>query len=178
MIIEFYGLPGTGKTATAKKLEQETDFNIVKIKTKQELIFFNILFLLKHPIKFFVLLYFIIVNSVSLKEFYYKFMNAFLNCNAKYQKSKKYKKAIIDQGYFQGILSIFNKEIKNTSLNKYLNIILKPDILFIFEAPQVVRDKRILERGYYIRRGYNKEYLKNLENLISKNNNRWKNFSD
>ena len=166
MIIEFYGLPGAGKTTIAQKLEEKAGFKIIKIKSKKELIFFNILFLFKHPIRFFILLYYVINNSTSLKEFYYKFMNAFLT-NAKYQKAKKYKKAIIDQGYFQGILSIFNKKITLSKLNKYLDVILKPEKLFIFNLSPEIMKLRTASRGYFGRESFGEDYFEKwIETII------------
>lgn len=170
MIIEFYGLPGAGKTTIAQKLEEKAGFKIVKIKNKKELILFNILFLLKHPLRFFVLLYYVINNSTGLKEFYYKFMNAFLTSNAKYQKAKKYKKAIIDQGYFQGILSIFNEKISLDKLNKYLNFILRPKKLFIFDLSLENMKLRTTSRGYFGRENFGKEYSEKwIETIINNN---------
>lgn len=144
MLIELYGLPGSGKTTLAKKLIKDSDWQIVKIKNRLELLFLNWLFLIKHPIKFFVTLFYVITNSHSWSMFYYKFMNCFLHHNAKYQKAKRYKKAILDQGYFQNILSVFEKPLSADFLKKYIRFLLLPDRLIILDVPflEILKKKK------------------------------------
>ena len=169
MIIEFYGLPGSGKTTTARQLVSSSGFEKVKIKNIKEITFFNLLFLFKHPVKFFVLLYFIISNSNSMSMFYSKFINAFLVRNAKYEKALRYKNAIIDEGHFQNILSVFEKPITEKSLMKYLRFTLYPDFLIIFDINKEELAKRIEKRGYISREDLGTKYLEGWKKVTAKN---------
>jgi thymidylate kinase len=157
MIIEFCGLPGSGKTTIAKKIEQNTDYKIIKIKSKRELLYYNFLFFIKYPVKFFYLFFYICRNSESWKEFYLKLMNTFFQHNAKYQKALKFEKAIIDQGYFQNFLSVFNKKINTDIFYKYSELILQPDKLFIIKVSEKERLERINKRGYSFRNDFSEE---------------------
>jgi len=170
MIIELYGLPGSGKTSLAKKIVGETDFEIIKIKSKKELLYFNFLFLVKHPIKFFKLLFFVISNSLSSsKLFYYKLMNCFFDYNAKYQKALRCKFSIIDQGYFQNIISVFNKEISPKFLKKYIKFFILPDKLIILDINKKKRLAMMKKRGYFARDKFGRIYRKKWEKIIEYN---------
>src|SRR3989344_4218701 len=99
MIIEFVGLPGSGKSTFAKRLAEHGSWKLVSVSGRAELVFYNVLFLFWHPISF--------VQGISwfwryrgLRELWYtKFANLFLVHNAKYMKARRYPRAIIDQGH-------------------------------------------------------------------------------
>lgn len=158
MIIELYGLPGSGKSTFAKKLAERDNLAIIKIRSKKDLLFYNLIFLLKRPVKFLAGLYFVAVNSSGWRMFYYKFMNCFLQYNAKYEKSLKFSRAILDQGHFQNILSVFEAPISEKKMLFYLKFIPRPDELIIFNVSQDKIAERIAARGYLGR-----ENLKNID---------------
>jgi len=175
MIIELYGLSGSGKTSLAREFAKKTDFKTIKVKKKTELIFYNFLFLIKHPIKFFVTLFYLVSNSKGLRMFYSKFMNSFLHFNAKYQKALRCDKAILDEGYFQNIISIFEKEIDSEFLKRYLKFLLWPDLLFVFDNVDFdERLKRITKRGYGIANYLKKEEKASWEKVVEKNDRTFK----
>ena len=151
MIVELYGLPGTGKSTIARAIESQGKFKRIKINSKIELLWYNFLFFLKSPFKFFKLLFYIFRNSNNWQIFYYKLMNLFLHCNAKYQKVLKYQYALIDQGYFQNIISLFEQQVDWEIIQKYLANIVLPDKLFIFQVDDQERQKRLLNRGHGLR---------------------------
>lgn len=154
MIIEFFGLSGSGKSTIAKALAERGDYKLIRIRKKSELIYFNLLSFLKHPISFFRLFFLVLRNSQSSQEFYYKFMNCFLDYNAKTEKAKRYERAILDQGYFQNIASLFLREIDIEELRDYKRMIRRPDILFVFQLDRSSREERQEERGYGNRLGF------------------------
>ncbi len=171
MIIEFFGLPGAGKSTIARELAKNSDWQIVKIKKRSELIFYNLKFLVKQPFKFFKLFCLVLKNSKSLHEFYYKFMNCFLDYNAKYEKAKKYKQAILDQGYFQNIISLFSSSLEIKGLKKFIKTIMLPDRLFIIDLNNSERILRLGERGYGVRSRFGKKDSDIFLRLAEKNTN-------
>ena len=157
MIIEFYGLPGAGKTTLAKALEKE-NFTIVKIRTKWELAWYNFLFLAKHPIRFFRLFWQVLKNASSFKIFYTNFFNSFLHNNAKYQKALKFKRAIIDQGHFQNVISVFDNKLDLEKLKKCQKSFSRPDKLIVFEIDASLARKRMDSRGFVPRSEFDNKY--------------------
>lgn len=170
MIIEFYGLPGAGKTTITQKLAAKSDFKIIKIRSKKELAWYNFLFLIGHPAKFFATLYYLVASSTGWPIFYYKFTNTFLHHNAKYQKALREKHAILDQGYFQNILSVFEKPVSVCSLARYSKFFLKPDKLIILNLPPDDVSGRIGGRGYTARERFGQEYFRRWLETIKENN--------
>jgi len=160
MTIELYGLPGSGKSTFAKKSTEEKKIEIVKIRSKNDLLLYNFIFFLKRPIKFLVSLFFVIANSSGREMLYYKFMNCFLHYNAKYEKSLKSAGAILDQGHFQNILSVFEAPISARKMLFYLKFIPRPDELIIFNSSKEEISKRIEIRGYLGR-----EEFKNIDKV-------------
>ena len=178
MLIELYGLPGSGKTILAKKIAKEKGYKIIKIRSKRELVFYNLIFLIKHPYKFFVQLFFLINNSNNLKFFYFKLMNTFLDYNAKYQKAKKYKNAILDQGYFLNVFALFDDAISKEKMKKYLSYLLKPNLLIILDISFNESVERAKNRGYFARENFSEEYKNKWQKAIEKNNELFLNIID
>jgi thymidylate kinase len=170
MILEFYGLPGAGKTTVSQKIAESSDFKIIKVRSKRELFWYNFLFLIKHPIKFFVTLFYLFSNSTSWAVFYYKFTNTFLHHNAKYQKALQARNAILDQGYFQNILSVLEKPIGVEFFLEYSRFLLKPDKLIILNLPSEKIIERIGGRGYAAREIFGREYFNKWLEIVIVNN--------
>lgn len=169
MIIEFCGLSGAGKSTIARKLAAEHNIPVIKIETKRELFWYNAQFLLKHPLKFIARLIYVFGNSISFKMLYYKFMNSFLQTQAKFQKALKYPVCIIDQGYLQNIGTIFEKKINDGQLAKYLKYLLYPDKLIFFTADKSVLDNRLKDRGYFTRQFLDEKYLMAWKEIVYHN---------
>ncbi|MCK4539859.1 AAA family ATPase [Candidatus Parcubacteria bacterium] len=170
MLIELYGLPGSGKTTLARKIAKKRGYKIIKIRFKRELFFYNLIFLINHPYKFFVQLFYLVSNSNNFKIFYFKLMNTFLDYNAKYQKAKKYENAILDQGYFLNVFAIFDNEQTDEKIEKYLSYLLKPDLLIIVDIPFYLSLERTKNRGYFARENFSNEYKIKWQKAIKKNN--------
>ncbi len=169
MIIELYGLSGAGKTTLSKEIAKNTNFRVVKIKNKFELLYFNFWYFIKHPIKFFVTLFYILKNSPNRKFLYRKFMNPFLHHNARYQKALRSKFSIIDQGYFQNIISVFEKKISPKFLKRYIKFLLLPDQLIVFDVSKKNRLAMMSKRGYFARDEFDADYRKKWEKIIEHN---------
>ena len=85
-------------------------------------------------------------------------MNTFLRHNAKYMKARKFKNAIIDQGHWQNIISVFEDKIAVKNLERYIKYFIYPDKLFIFNLGNEQRRARMARRGHGARDNYDEDY--------------------
>jgi len=97
-------------------------------------------------------------------------MNCFFDYNAKYQKALRCRNAILDQGYFQNIISLFEKPLTLKILRRYLNLILLPDKLFILNiSPEEIKKRMIKKETNLPRSQFGYTYVKKWFSLIKKN---------
>jgi hypothetical protein len=169
MIVELYGLPASGKSTLARKMAEDEGYIVVKAGNKAELLFYNLLFFIKHPLRAAVTFYYLIINSKSRQLFYYKFMNTFLHTNAKYQKALRHEKAVLDQGYFQNVISVFESRLTEREMLQYLRFVLFPDKLIIFSLSQKKRDQFAGSRGYLAREQFGGKYQENWRKVAEHN---------
>ena len=169
MIVEFFGLPATGKTSIALKLSDGREWKIVKVYSRFELLWLNAIFVVKYPRQWLKLLAFVIKYSLNYKLFYYKFINAFLYSNSKFIKAKKMNCAIIDQGHFQGVISLFEKKITKDETVLYMATCPLPDILVVFKSEENERRLREAARENNYRDQFGPEYKNAWREIIAEN---------
>lgn len=147
MIVELVGLPGSGKSTYAKTLASEGKWKIIKIRGRAELLGYNLLFLLRHPIYFLTGLYTFFLYCGAPTLWWTKFTNLFLVHNAKYMKASSERYAIIDQGHFQNVLSLFDTTQELERIRAYVARLPTPDLLCFFVVDKEVREERMRTRG-------------------------------
>lgn len=171
MIIELYGLPGSGKTTAAQKIKELHGLVPVTIGTRRELCSFAVKFAAKNPRAFFLTMLYIITNSRSFKMFYYKFMNVLLYRAAKYEKASEADSSVLlDEGPFQNMLSLFEKPMEEDKLIRYARILPKPDLLVIFNIDRADRLKLLNARKRIPRKEFGEEYRAQWEETMEHNN--------
>jgi broad-specificity NMP kinase len=149
MIIELFGLPGSGKSTLARALESSGEASRIRIGTRGELVWRNVIFVARRPILSLRLLSYIVRYVGSLSLLYTKFMNLFLEHNAKYEKARLQRgDVVIDQGHFQNLLSLFERPMSEAALARYVRLLPKPDELWICRASEEERARRLAARGY------------------------------
>ncbi|MGB0757162.1 MAG: AAA family ATPase [Patescibacteria group bacterium] len=168
MIIELFGLPGTGKSTLARAL-QERGMVVSKVKKVPLLIWYNIQFFFQYPKTALFLLRLILKHSKPRSLFYMKFMNAFLQHNAKYVHAKKLPNAVIDQGHLQNILSVFETRLEDDDVESYIKIIPPVDRVVILQASDKVRNDRLEDRGFRPREHMSDAYLSDWNEVLQHN---------
>lgn len=153
MIIELVGLPGAGKSTFARSLAEDERFSIVSARGKISLLFWNLAFALRFPVRSIVLAYFLIRYLGPRTYAYEKAVNLFFVHNAKYMKARRIDRAVIDQGHHQGIVSLFESVQDAKTIQRFLRYIPKPDLLVAFDVPHKLREERLALRGYRVRSG-------------------------
>jgi shikimate kinase len=164
MIHEFIGLPGAGKSYMAEKLARERGFKQGEISSRAEMYKLALIFALQHP-GFFTRLLFVLIkeNYKNTKLLKHKLMTLVLLVVAREFKAGK-DGVMIETGFFQLLLSLYEREIKSGDINWCLNWLKKRSyVLYIIEATSEIRMKRIQERGRIPRGGVVTENKKRAE---------------
>lgn len=147
MIIELFGLPGSGKTTLARGLEASGEAQRIRIGSRTELLARNVRFALRNPLLFLRLLSYLI--RYGRRHLYTKFTNLFLGHNAKFQKARAAAGTVVlDQGHFQNLLSLFDRPMSEEVLARYAAVLPKPDELWICASEETERARRLAARGY------------------------------
>jgi len=169
MIIELFGLPASGKTTFAGELSKKEGWVIIKIKNRRELVWYNLKFLINNPANFLILFWYALKNMGPTNLIYYKMMNFFFDVNARFEKAKQYPKAVLDQGYFQNILSLFEYVLSERELISYAKIIPKPDEIIILNIPKEERKERVSVRDHFARKNMPESYIQEWNKNTEKN---------
>jgi hypothetical protein len=169
MNIEFCGQPGVGKSYLVSKIAGDLNYQMVGPLPWLKLIPINILFFILHPIIFTKDLSFFIFSSDSKQLKYLKFVNLFLQRNAKYLVSKINKNCLIDQGVFHSMIARSEIEMQNLSTKGMVNYKLFPDLLVLVVASPAIIKQRLDKRGYTSRENLGRDYSEKWLNLLSKN---------
>lgn len=148
MIIELFGLPGAGKSTLARALESTGRVRRIRIESKGELLWRSAVYAFGHPLDALMQLSYLIRYAGSPERYYTKFMNLFLQHAAKYQKARSAPgTAVVDQGHLQNLLSLFEHSLSHDELMHYLKFLPKPDQVWVCEASDEERERRLQARG-------------------------------
>jgi glycosyltransferase involved in cell wall biosynthesis len=148
MIVELFGLPGSGKSTWARTQEQGGIWVRVRIDSRIELLAYALCFVLRHPVSTFWQIVYLVRYAGSPRLWYTKFMNLFVVHNAKYMKASRMRYALLDQGHLQNLLSLFDTPLPDHVLDGYLSHLPLPDIVVCFDVAHKVREQRLAQRGH------------------------------
>jgi glycosyltransferase involved in cell wall biosynthesis len=155
MIIELFGLPGAGKSSLARAWEQEGAVRI-RALSRGELVAENILYALRQPLSCVRQLRWLLASAPPAAR-YTLFMNAFLVHNAKYERARRVSNrgtiALIDQGHFQNVLSIFGTAPTAGELEAYARTLPRPHLLVVLDVAKEERLRRLAQRSWQPREG-------------------------
>lgn len=157
MIVELVGLPGAGKSTFARELAEDSRFTLISPKGKFVLLYWNALFVFRFPLRSIMLAYYLLRYLGPRSYAYEKAVNLFLVHNAKYMSGRRKDRALIDQGHHQAIVSLFETIQDTRTIQRFLRIIPKPDLLIAFDIPDAVREERMGKRGYRVRPGFSSD---------------------
>lgn len=143
MIIELFGLPGSGKTSLAEALQAKGAV-LVHMPSRARVIFDAGLFWLLHPFLASRLLISIMRRAPHGMR-YALFMNGFVGYAARYRRARALSRAgtvaVLDQGFSQLFISLDKLPIT------FSRLFPRPDLLVAVMADVSVREERMASRG-------------------------------
>jgi len=171
MVIEFFGLPGVGKTYLAKKKASEKNIPYIEIVTRWERLWRSFFFFCTHPAISSVFIYEIIRETYKKpKLLKHKLLYLFFLTIAREQKAEKYKECVIDDGLFLFILSLYESVITDANLKKFKKVLNQTRFMIILvTADEDVRKKRLIARQRIPRHGFGEAYQNNWLSVMKKN---------
>lgn len=159
MIIELFGLPASGKSAIAKALRLY-GWPTARVTTKRGLIGYAALYTLIHPVRSARLFLYLLRYAGSGKLFYLKCMNLFVTAHANVMKAHFLPRAVLDQGPYQNLLSLFEDTPPSKELFRLLELLPRPDVLFIVSISEEERMRRMEARKALPREEYGEAYAR------------------
>lgn len=168
MVVELFGLPGSGKTTLAKHLAESLG-KPVRVESRIGLVGYSLLFLLRYPARTWTTLRQIWLESPSRQLAELKLNNTFLHHNARYLVARRRGFGVIDQGHFQNLLSVFERPLSALELKSYLRWLPRPDLLLVLELDGATRQARLAERGYAAREQFGTEYVQRWQSAVEAN---------
>lgn len=153
MIYELFGLPGSGKSYMARQISQSKEIAEIGITSTKERMVRAVLFMFFHP--FFsarLITIFIKENYKSPKLLKHKLATIVLEIMAREQKAKH--GMMIETGFFQLLLSIYERKIQDQDIAPVLRWLQKRGyMVYVIEANRETREQRIQQRGRIPRGG-------------------------
>jgi len=170
MLIEFFGLTGSGKTIIAKSLENNDSYLYIRLNSKGEYYFHLILFFIKRPLICILLLHKLFSHNTNSSLFKHKLL-LFLETMAKYNKanSNNIDCHILDEGFYQMSLTIYETIVDSIKYTNFLKIIPKPDIIIIINSSKKTRRNRLIRRNFFPRQNFGMDYVNKWMPIMNNN---------
>lgn len=146
MIIELYGLPGSGKTTFARRLRERCGYRLVRLHSPRRVLWYFFRSMFIDPKIFWHGLWFVVRHNPH----YLDVWNFFCIRYAKYYVAraceKRGEKVIFDEGPLQNLLSIPQGVLSDQHYRQYLDHVPEVDKIIAFDVPQAVRRQRLGEK--------------------------------
>lgn len=170
MIIEFFGLPGSGKTCCAQACARKEGLRVVEVENRAAVYLWALVFACVRPALFFAFAKRIIKeNKRNVILVRHKLFLLHLHAMAKEGRALFTRgNVILDEGLFQAILSVYEREIGEEEVHVLARHFGKREIRLVY-APAGQREERLRRRARIPRQFLGKTYLGKWFPVLEKN---------
>ena len=170
MMVEFFGLPGSGKSYIAEKefgyVAKPFKSFVSRIKKYYLLAFYEAL----HPIRSAVFIIAIIKETKhNRKLLLHKIKFLYFNAEAREMAASLKKNGIIEEGLVNYLLSLYERKILADDVRPLLKRIPKNRTIYIINADKKTRQKRMKDRNRTPRNSFGEDYLKKRQLILEHN---------
>ncbi len=151
MIIEFFGLPASGKSMVADFLQREYLCDTSKERPLDKK---NIILGIIYFPHFFLILTFFVIFDGGINGVWYRLKHFVLSrLGELYRAKKKSKKKcqILDEGLLQSLLSVLNDVTTKMNVIDFFVKNNPADIIVVFSPDEKLRNKHLRRRNYVLR---------------------------
>ena len=122
MIIEYFGLPGSGKTYHARRYAALKNARFIEISGRRERYFYALVFVILHPFSTLFFLKEICVETQGRKALlWHKIFLVFPDAIACEEKARcTHGDSVVDQGLLQLLLGVYEKRVEKMRLTDAL----------------------------------------------------------
>lgn len=166
MIIEYLGLPGSGKTYLAeRRVKENQEYTYVAIRTRTERFFYAFVFMGTHPLISFRMIW-TVMKRTPLHFRLLKHKTAFLLLGAFAREARASyfttKDTVLDEGLHQFMLSMYEKPVDERTMQEDWGMIVRNmkhtrQIVFV-ECKREARMQRMRTRNRFPRRMLSQAY--------------------
>jgi len=130
MIVEFFGAPGAGKSTLLKNLVASVPHTReIKPKTRGEVLWGSLRFLLRHPVSFFVWMWTLLLSANGLFRYKLGLLLRSMAARAYAEAASRETTVCIDEGLTQRILTLCDAPLTQKHAAFLLKMSPRPDLV-------------------------------------------------
>lgn len=148
MIVELYGLAGSGKTYSTPHIAAEYGLPVADVGRRRERYACFLQFCLSHPALAGSLMLETVRRTIARPTLLLHKMKMLVSNLAKVQKAIKLGGGVVDAGLFQFLLVIYEEAVSETELAKFKDrLALRDYRILTFDVDDDIRTQRMTSRG-------------------------------
>lgn len=177
MIVELYGLAGSGKTYSTPRIAAQYGLPVADVSRRRERYACFLGFCRSHPALAGSLLLETVRRTLSRPSLLFHKLKMLVSNLAKVQKAVRLGGGVVDAGLFQFLLVIYEEAVSEAELAKFKDRLALQDYrILVFDVDDDVRTHRMTSRGPLPRGQFGEAYQRRWYDIYVSNDKVVRNF--